>query len=318
MFAPSSVTDPADRRFFTRCALGALAVYAAASVVPLLNSLPQSWDGFRMAWAPRLTGATGGWWAAFAISFCLPDWIPDRKIRREALLWNYFTFFLPYEHARNSPAGVAGSLFAIALAMIVRAMQRRPGGKGPALLDPRHATVAGLLLGLAFVARSETIFLTAGLTAWLLRFGGRIPAAWVGLVAGALASTMLVARGPLFAFTYCAEDLTRVVALGPVLLCALGTSWLLKTRLSLTWITVPYFIATRALGCRGYAALMPIAVYAPTQAALAWLALPQKYPRAGRAVACFTATATARRLYRAAFWINMALLATGGFLGLVR
>ncbi len=136
-----------------------------------LSALAGVRDPFALAWVMRTFAALLSFTGLAAISRCLPLWLKDGATRRVTLLAIHFFYWVPVLSARTSSENLAQAFFLLGLAALLGA---RRGA----------SAAAGLLFGLAFLARYQVAFLIAGACLWLwFNTRPRLPLA-AGLGAG--------------------------------------------------------------------------------------------------------------------------------------
>jgi len=110
-------------------------------------------DPFSLAWLMRTFAALLSFAGLAAISRCLPLWLRDGVTRRGILLALHFFYWVPVLSARTSSENLAQAFFLLGLVALLGAWRGA-------------SAVAGLLFGLAFLARYQVAFLIAGACVW--------------------------------------------------------------------------------------------------------------------------------------------------------
>jgi phosphatidylinositol glycan class B len=139
-------------------------------VVPLA-ALAGLRDPFTLAWLMRTVAALVSFAGLAALSRCLPLWLRDGVPRRVTLLALHFFYWVPVLSARTSSENLAQASFLLGLSALLAA---RRGA----------STAAGLLFGLAFLARYQSAFMIAGACLWFWFDTRKRFALVVGLAAG--------------------------------------------------------------------------------------------------------------------------------------
>jgi phosphatidylinositol glycan class B len=106
----------------------------------------------------RLFSAFIGWISTASLILCCPQWFENQKSRRWAILAMTFLWYLPALHARTSSENLSGSIFVIALSLIVWTLPRLNAGISFGI---------GLLFGLAFEFRYQVAVMILGAILWL-------------------------------------------------------------------------------------------------------------------------------------------------------
>ena len=119
--------------------------------------------------------------AVWRLALATTRWFRSRTQWRAAVVIGLFLWFVPVVAARFSADSWSGSLFFLGFATLVRLNEREP-------CSTSELVLAGLALGLAFVARFQVLLLEAGAIVWLVRAGGVPRRAWALLFAGAFAA----------------------------------------------------------------------------------------------------------------------------------
>jgi hypothetical protein len=118
-----------------------------------LSTLAGVSDPFAIAEVMRTFAALLSFAGLAAISRCLPLWLRDGAARRATLLAIHFFYWVPVLSARTSSENLAQAFFLLGLAALLGAWRGA-------------STAAGLLFGLAFLARYQVAFLVAGACVW--------------------------------------------------------------------------------------------------------------------------------------------------------
>lgn len=210
---------------------------------------------------------------------------PDR-LRTWLARLSLFLWFLTYLHARFSSETWSGSIFFIGLAFYMKKEQEQA-------LKTRDFLLTGAFIGLAFVLRYQTAFLSAGFLAWLLFIRReKIPSFvllacgfFISFFLGALADRWLYGTWTFTAWNYLDLNIIqdKVSAFGvspwhyyiravflnavppysvlllasPLLLC------ILFPRHLLSWILLPFLLVHQLIGHKELRFLFPLANMAP-------------------------------------------------------
>lgn len=252
----------------------------------------------------RLVVVLFSWLSLIAFGRCLPGWFTNHpRYFTAAAVGLYVTWFFGPLAVRLSPLPLATALSVIATALLVLQVQSDLGRRHRKLHeDCIAAVVAGFLFALAFAYERLFAAWILGSVAWSLRYGARKLPRSAAIAAGFLVAWLLSAEvtgrlapligfmeantalpwtdtgaAPQVDFTWrllwqAGQPLGIFVILGPIL------SWWLKPRFSLTWVSVPYFLAFLFRGQGEVSLLFPLAPLVPIQIVMGARALGEKYP----------------------------------------
>jgi phosphatidylinositol glycan class B len=261
-------------------------------------------DPFVVAFLSRL--ATGLACVAALASFLRTSlvWLRTEDEKRLHVRVATLLGFLPFLYVRTSSETLSMAAFTAGFALALEGTDVSPREDGTAArpvlaASPSRLLDAGILFGLAFEARFQTAFLTAGLLAWM-RIVARAPfrklAVVVAGVAAALALGALVDRWgygvwTFPAWTYVKANMLEGVALfygsdppfsyfvslpanvfAPIVVVLLVfalASWLRCPRHPVTWTTLPFFLVHNLLAHKEERFLFPMAILAVAFVSLA-------------------------------------------------
>jgi len=217
----------------------------------------------------RLFCAAWGFYAMLCLYRMGAAWLKDEFTRRNLLLLCTTLGFLPFLLVRTSSENMSTSFFTIGMVLLLKNHYNS---------DPKQKTVspglwllAGMMLGLAFQFRYQTIIMTGCLGLWLLfiagtrwkhigiLFGGFMFSTGIGLLAdrygtgkwtfpffeyfriNLIERAMVGGTDPFFAYLYLplANVFAPIILL---LLVSLLILWIQKPKHALTWITLPFFL----------------------------------------------------------------------------
>lgn len=121
---------------------------------------------FTQATVFRVFSSFIGWLAICSLAMISRVWISDQKsylwvIRGYALIW-----FFPFIHARTSGENLGSSLFWMGACLIAFSLEKAK--RKPIELTQFPFWVSGILFGLAFLVRFQTILLCVGLGLWCI------------------------------------------------------------------------------------------------------------------------------------------------------
>jgi phosphatidylinositol glycan class B len=300
-------------------------------------------DRFVLALALRVATGLFACAALRAVWRVSRHWHGDDAARSRRLRFLTLVGFVPYLAVRTSSENLSASFFLFGFSCLMGG--RPPEGPGETPLSLPSALGAGALFGLAFEARYQTAFSSAGLVAWLVFVGGvkwqRVGAIAAGtfFVIGAAACIDRWGYGvwSFPAWSYLRVNLLEHVAVrygshpfyayaylllanvfAPIvlpLLIALFTCWLRRPRHVVTFCTLPFVFAHSVLAHKEERFLFPIVTLSLLAASLALESSPASHrlgswpsacgARIGSALERFQGT----RGYRAMLVYNFAFMA---------
>jgi GPI mannosyltransferase 3 len=230
--------------------------------------------------------AVCGFFALLCIYRLGAGWLPDARARRRHL-WLCTTLgFLPFLFVRTSSESLSASFFAIGLYFLLKDIA--PSNPAASTIPARLWVLSGLMFGLAFEFRYQTIIMVGGLTLWLAVFAG---ARWKSLFLASPGFALVLSIGfladrygygkwtfpfnnyfrvnliegktadfgtdPFFAYLYLVlENFFAPIVL--IFLIALFVFWVRKPKHALVWITLPFFIFHCFIGHKEERFLIPM------------------------------------------------------------
>ena len=213
-------------------------------------------------------------------------WMKDAPARRNHLLLCTTLGFMPFLLVRTSSENMSTSFFTIGMVLLLK--NHYGSDSSRRTVSPGIWLLSGLMLGLAFQFRYQTIIMTGGLCLWLLFIagtrwkyiglivGGFLLSTGIGLMADRYGNgrgtfpffdyfrinllenkTADFGADPFFAYFYL--PLANVFApIVLVLLVSLLILWIQKPGHALTWITLPFFVFHCFIGHKEERFLFPL------------------------------------------------------------
>ena len=234
----------------------------------------------------RLFCAAWGFYAMLCVYRMGAALLKDESAQRNHLILCTTLGFLPFLLVRTSSENMSTSFFTIGMVLLLKS--RYDTDSERRMISPGIRLLAGLLLGLAFQFRYQTIIMTVGLCLWLLFIagtrwkhvalisGGFLSAVWIGMLADRYGNgrwtfpffdyfrvnllenkTVEFGTYPFFAYLYL--PLANVfILIVPFLMVSLFILWIQKPKHALTWITLPFFIFHCFIGHKDERFLFPM------------------------------------------------------------
>ncbi|AKU94219.1 Mannosyltransferase [Labilithrix luteola] len=244
-------------------------------------------DPFALAFVFRLLTGLASWGALALFLRTTVPWLATVEEKRLHVRVATLLGFLPYLFVRTSSETASMAAFTAAWAIALEG--RRDASL---VLSLPRAFLVGILAGLAFEFRFQTVFLALGLFAWLAviaRISPRVLGAMVLGGTAVVASSLLVDHAGYGAWvfpplTYARTNLLEGVAaffgadppfayawmlpanlffpIVVVLLVLAVVAWIRHPRNPLTWTTVPFFLVHNLLSHKEERFLFPMAILA--------------------------------------------------------
>ena len=243
-------------------------------------------DRFLWTFFFRLFCAAWGFYAMLCVYRMGLAWLKDDSARRCHLLLCTTLGFLPFLLVRSSSENLSASFFTIGMVLLLKNHYKSNSEQG--LMSPGLWLLSGLMLGLAFQFRYQTIIMTGGLCLWLLFIaktrwkhigilsGGFLISTGIGLLADRIGNsswtfpffsyfrinllenkTSDFGTDPFFAYLYLSmENVFAPITL--VILISLLLLWIRKPKHAITWITIPFFVFHCFIGHKDIRFLFPL------------------------------------------------------------
>jgi len=234
----------------------------------------------------RLFCAAWGFYAMLCVYRMGAAWLKDESARRNCLILCTTLGFLPFLLVRTSSENMSTSFFTIGMALLLKNHYGHYPNRR--VVSPGLWLLSGLMLGLAFQFRYQTVIMTGGLCLWLLFIArtrwkhigllsvGFLFSIGIGLVADRYGNgiwtfpffdyfrvnllenkTADFGTDPFWAYFYL--PLANVFApIAVVLLVSLLILWMQKPKHALTWITLPFFVFHCFIGHKEERYLFPM------------------------------------------------------------
>ncbi len=123
---------------------------------------------FDWAMSYRVIGAALGWLSLAGLTLVCALWFQDKSWRRWSVLALHLLWYIPVIHSRHSSENFGGSLFFIALSLLILGSSTRPKHpEQPGKCPPGLSLGVGLILGLAFECHFNLAWMILGLILWL-------------------------------------------------------------------------------------------------------------------------------------------------------
>ncbi|MDQ3072629.1 MAG: hypothetical protein M3Q97_05140 [Bacteroidota bacterium] len=250
-------------------------------------------DTFQIATALRLLSGFLGWFSSFFLTMAIFPWLPSRLLKRILILLSVLTWFVLFTHARFSSESWSGSLFFIALGLLIFCIADDNRRK-----LSLNMLVVGVLLGLSFAFRYQNGLLLPGLFLWCL-FIAKIsirPVAIMGfgvlagIACGILADYFYYNEWTLAAYNYFVVNITENKAAefgvspwyfylteflkwvgwptGIFILFLLIVAWVRFPKNILVWTIVPFIVIHMLIGHKELRFLFPVIASFPIFIAL--------------------------------------------------
>ena len=234
----------------------------------------------------RLCCAGCGFFAVLGVYRLSLAWFPDARVRHFNLRLCTLLGFLPYLFVRTSSESLSASF--VTIGMVVLLKNYRESKSVDLQVPDRIWLLSGLMMGLAFQCRYQSILMIGGLGLWLL-WAAKIK--WRNILAASSGFLAILAAGlladrygngkwtfpfykyfqvnllegktadfgtdPFFAYFYLvlANVFAPVVL---VLMAAIVVFWVRKYRHVISWITLPFFLFHCLVGHKEERFLFPI------------------------------------------------------------
>ena len=242
----------------------------------------------RFLWAFffRLFCAAWGFYAMLLVYRTGAAWLKDETGRRNFLLLCTTLGFLPFLLVRTSSENMSTSFFMIGIALLLKNYYSPDSEQHS--VSPGFWLLSGLMLGLAFQFRYQTIIMTGGFCLWLLLiartkwkyfglfFVGFLLSTGIGLLADRCGTgkwafpffdyfrinllenkTADFGTDPFFAYSYLVMG-SVFAPVGFILMVSLLILWVRNPKHALSWITLPFFLFHCFIGHKEARFLFPL------------------------------------------------------------
>jgi phosphatidylinositol glycan class B len=239
-----------------------------------------------------------------AISFFVRSSLPlvEPGNRKFFILLSYLLWFLPFLNVRFSSESWSGTLFLLAVALLQLNVSKRKS----------RFILAGLILGLSFLCRFQSVFLIMGLLCWLMviqkerisHIGIIIAGACVALIAGIIVDRWFYETPVFTPWNYFNINILKGVAssfgtspwyyyigtilnasmfpIGSLILACFCILLYKKPGLLLLWVIFPFLIVHSIIPHKEDRFLIPLINFIPLMIALGWQEIYNKFALSSR------------------------------------